>query len=211
MADDRVERILDAAYVCFTRHGVRRTTMDDIAAAAEMSRPAVYQYVQNKQDAFRRLAVRIFDRAVVEARTAASTDGPLAERLHDVLSVKLEMGLQLRADSPHAEELLGVGAQLSGDLFANFEAVLGELAAGTITAAVERGDIALAGVGARDVAEIAVALAKGVEADLGDSEVARRRLHQGIELLVAGATVAASAGAESNPTGGEIAVHDAGA
>ena len=29
--EERVGAILDAAYVCFTRHGVRRTTMDDIA------------------------------------------------------------------------------------------------------------------------------------------------------------------------------------
>ncbi len=56
MSAERVERILDAAYVCFTRHGVRRTTIDDIARQSGMSRGAVYQCVRNKQEAFRLLA-----------------------------------------------------------------------------------------------------------------------------------------------------------
>jgi TetR/AcrR family transcriptional regulator len=51
-----VDQILDAAYECLNRHGVLKTTMDDIAKAAGMSRPAVYQYVRNKEDVFRRLA-----------------------------------------------------------------------------------------------------------------------------------------------------------
>ncbi len=59
MADDRLDQILDAAYASFTRHGVKRTTMDDIASAAGMSRPSVYQYVRGKDDAFRRLAQRL--------------------------------------------------------------------------------------------------------------------------------------------------------
>ena len=56
----QLDRILDAAYACFTRHGVRRTTMDDLAREAGMSRPAVYRYVQNKEDAYRRLAGRLY-------------------------------------------------------------------------------------------------------------------------------------------------------
>jgi TetR/AcrR family transcriptional regulator len=52
MSVDRMRAILDAAYRCFARHGARRTTMDDIAAEAGLSRPAVYQYVRNKDDVF---------------------------------------------------------------------------------------------------------------------------------------------------------------
>jgi AcrR family transcriptional regulator len=32
LSSDRLSEALDGAYVCFTRHGFRRTTMDDIAA-----------------------------------------------------------------------------------------------------------------------------------------------------------------------------------
>ena len=99
MSDDRVTKILDAAYVSFTRHGIRRTTMDDIAAAAEMSRPSVYQYVRNKDDAFRRLAERMFTGALTQARAAARDEGPLAQRLFGACAVKLALTQRIWQDS----------------------------------------------------------------------------------------------------------------
>jgi AcrR family transcriptional regulator len=186
MSDDRIERILDAAYACFARHGVRRTTMDDISAAAEMSRPAVYQYVRNKDDAFRRLATRLFDTALAQAHAAASTGGPLAERLHRMLAVKLELTLQLWQDSPHAAELLDAGARLSGALVERFTAQLRELVTTTVSAAAERGEVSLRGTSAAEVADIALALTRGLEADVTDPDQPRRHLHHGIHLLIAG-------------------------
>lgn len=187
MSDDRVERILDAAYACFARHGVRRTTMDDIAAAAEMSRPAVYQYVRNKDDAFRRLATRLFDTALRRARAAASAgDGSLAERVHRVLAVKLELTLQLWHDSPHAAELLDAGARLSGALVEQFTAQLRQLVAATVSAAAERGEVSLAGTSAAEVADIALALTRGLESGVTDPDQPRRHLHRGIHLLITG-------------------------
>ena len=191
---DRVDRILDAAYACFAKHGVRRTTMDDIAAAAQMSRPAVYQYVRNKDDAFRRLALRLFDGARAQARAAAAADGPLTDRLYAVLATKLELTLQLWRDSPHAAELLDAGARLSGDLVERFSDEMRELATATVAAAASRGEVTLGGpagtsaadTSAAEIAEIALALTRGLEADPGEPELPRRRLRRGIELLVAG-------------------------
>jgi TetR/AcrR family transcriptional regulator len=186
VSDERVERILDAAYACFTRHGIRRTTMDDIAAAADMSRPAVYQYVRNKDDAFRRLAARLFDDCLVAAREGADTDGPLAERLHRILAVKLELTLRLAADSPHAAELLDAGARLSGELVASFESAVRELVAGAVTEAAGRGEIVLRAVTAADLAQIVLAMVHGLEKDLTDPDVPRARLRQALDLLTAG-------------------------
>jgi AcrR family transcriptional regulator len=41
-------RIFKAAMSCFSRYGLRRTTMDDVAAAAGVSRKTVYNYFTNK-------------------------------------------------------------------------------------------------------------------------------------------------------------------
>ena len=49
------DEVLAAAYTCFTRNGLRRTTMGDIACEAGMSCPAVGTHVRNKDDAFRRV------------------------------------------------------------------------------------------------------------------------------------------------------------
>jgi TetR/AcrR family transcriptional regulator len=186
MPDEPIDRILDAAYACFARHGVRRTTMDDIAAAAEMSRPAVYQYVRNKDDAFRRLATRLFDGALAQARAAAAGEGPLPERLHHVLAAKLELTLKLWRDTPHAPELLDAGTRLSGDLVDEFTTAVRELLTTAIAKAHAAGDIDLTGTDAAEIANIVLALTYGVENDLTDPQRVRRHLRLGIELLVAG-------------------------
>ncbi|MDQ3733087.1 MAG: TetR/AcrR family transcriptional regulator [Actinomycetota bacterium] len=186
MSDDRLERILDAAYACFARHGVRRTTMDDIAVAAEMSRAAVYQHVHNKDDAFRRLTTRIFDGALASANAAAAREAPLTERVHDVLSAKVELVLQLVTDSPHAEELLGTGSRLTSDLYDGFAASMHELIARTVSEAQDRGEAKLVDIEPDEVADLALALTKGLELDLSDPDLVRRRLRQGVRLLVGG-------------------------
>ncbi|GAB3086790.1 TetR/AcrR family transcriptional regulator [Micromonospora schwarzwaldensis] len=178
MSNDRLETILTAAYACFTRHGMRRTTMDDIAAAAGMSRPAVYQYVRNKDDAYRRLAERLFADSLDRARRVAATPGALTDRLHDVLAAKLELTLTLHRDSPHATELLDASGKLTGDLVEAYTAELTDLVADTLADA--------AGPRARAVADVLVALTRGLEADLTDPDLPRQRLRDGVALLVAG-------------------------
>ncbi|MFG2166342.1 TetR/AcrR family transcriptional regulator [Micromonospora chersina] len=179
MSNDRLETILTAAYECFTRHGMRRTTMDDIAAAAGMSRPAVYQYVRNKDDAYRRLAERLFDGSLAQARRAAATPGAdLARRLHDVLAAKLELTLRLHRESRHATELLDTSTKLTGDLVEAYTRELTDVVAGALADA--------AGPRARAVADVLVALTRGLEADLTDPDLPRRRLRDGVALIVAG-------------------------
>ncbi len=193
MSDARLEQILDAAYACFARHGVRRTTMDDIAVAAEMSRAAVYQHVRNKDDAFRRLTTRIFDSALAEAKAAAASEVLLAERLHGVLGVKLELVLQLMADSPHAEELLGAGSRMTADLYDAYDQNMRQLAAEVVADARDREEVTLVDIEPVEVAELGIALTKGLEGNLIDAAAARRRLRQGIGLLAGGLTRASAA------------------
>jgi AcrR family transcriptional regulator len=44
------QAIMRAAVECFERFGVRRATMDDIAATAKVARKTVYNYFQNKSE-----------------------------------------------------------------------------------------------------------------------------------------------------------------
>src|SRR5688572_20160205 len=48
--DTTRERIIDAAEECFGRFGVAKTTVEDIAAAAKLSRATVYRAVTGGRD-----------------------------------------------------------------------------------------------------------------------------------------------------------------
>jgi AcrR family transcriptional regulator len=182
MSAQRQERVLDAAFECFLRHGLRKTTMEDIAAAAGMSRPAVYQYVRSKDDAFRRLTGRIFERALDRAREAAAEPGTLAQRLDRILAVRLAVSQRLFAESPHALELRARTADQ--DLL--YLSQLADLLAATITDAAAEADLALGAENAREIAGLTLALARGLESDASDPDRRRDRLRNGVALLVAG-------------------------
>lgn len=62
--------LLVAAFDAFARFGYRRTTMSDVAAAAGMSRPAVYLRVANKEELLRQVATAVLD-ASLDRATAA--------------------------------------------------------------------------------------------------------------------------------------------
>ncbi len=187
MTEARIDQILDAAYVCFTRFGMRRTTMDDIAAEAGMSRPAVYQYVRNKDDTYRRLAERLFDRALAAARDRATAEGGFGERLTAVLDSKLELTLRLWRDSPHAAELLAGSARLPSELVEGYTTAMTTVITDLIADAAKAGEIAL-DLAPADAAEVLVAFVRGLEADPVDPDRSRAMLRHGVALLTVGLT-----------------------
>lgn len=171
--------VLSAAYSCFTRYGVRRTTMDDIAQAAGMSRPAVYQHVRNKEDAFHQLVAAMLTSTVQEAGAAATSVDALEDKLSAVLLTKLALVQRVWRDAPaHAAELLAVDARMSADLLADYDREMLALLRGL---AADRLGPALAD----ELSHLLLALTRGLEADL---PTAAARVRVGVDLLVAGAT-----------------------
>ena len=63
-------RILDAALAEFSTRGYSRTSMADIAATAEMSRPALYLHFRNKEEIFRAALEALLERTFETARAA---------------------------------------------------------------------------------------------------------------------------------------------
>lgn len=68
-AQETQSRIMAAAVIAFGQYGYKKTTMQDIADEAGLSRPAVYQYYKNKGAVFNALLIEVFTQAKAAALT----------------------------------------------------------------------------------------------------------------------------------------------
>ncbi|WP_257314109.1 TetR/AcrR family transcriptional regulator [Geothrix fuzhouensis] len=68
MGNEKKARVLEAAESVFLRFGYRRTTMGDLAAAAGMSRPALYLVFCNKEEVFEAVLRAFTARTLAEVR-----------------------------------------------------------------------------------------------------------------------------------------------
>ncbi|MFW6349181.1 MAG: TetR family transcriptional regulator [Thiohalospira sp.] len=75
-AEATARRILDAAETVFCEKGVAATTLHDIAAAAGVTRGAIYGHFRNKEDLFNRMHERVHLPIEALATEAASDDEP---------------------------------------------------------------------------------------------------------------------------------------
>ena len=128
---DRQDAILDAAFGAFATYGYRRTSMDDIARGAGLSRTALYLHYRNKEDIFRSLAARYFDEALRDMTAALHLPGQTLEQaLRAAFIAKDGKFMEAVLSTPHGEELMDAGFAVTGDLVAAGEArmvaVLGE-------------------------------------------------------------------------------------
>jgi TetR/AcrR family transcriptional regulator, cholesterol catabolism regulator len=77
-ADEQRQRILAAAVVVFSRRGYRATSMNDVAAAVDLSKPALYHYWRTKQDLLVQIYESVLDESLVRARSiVAAAPSPL--------------------------------------------------------------------------------------------------------------------------------------
>jgi AcrR family transcriptional regulator len=83
--DDARERILAAAERCIGRHGIRKTTMDDVASEVGLSRPSVYRYFAARDDLLLELISRHGRALLDRAHKTISRQGSLADQIVESL------------------------------------------------------------------------------------------------------------------------------
>ncbi len=113
-----------AAIEEFSSRGIAGTSMANIAAAAGMSRPALYQYFTNKNDIFASAFVALFEDRVDVALQALAEPGSVAEQV-DALLQRFDGDLwELLNATAHADELMSAK---SGDVAIAVKAVVDRL------------------------------------------------------------------------------------
>ncbi len=176
--NEKRTRILQAAQSLFIRYGVKRTSIDEVARAADIAKGTLYLYYDSKEMLFAEVAKNICADILAEANKAAAMPVPLAERLVGILDSEIGVLHRLVEHSPHVRELTETKEALASAAFATLDQDIKQL----ITTLISEENIALQGA-----AEMFLAAAVGTIAN-GDSEARlyRSRLKAIVDVLILG-------------------------
>lgn len=181
--DARRARVLESALRTFARRGYRRTSVDEVADEARISRPGLYLWFGSKQRLLQAAVEHALATDVGEAeRVLGEEHEPLRDRL--LVAFDLWAGKYTGALATDLEGLLAQDATLLGDVPSTYRARFG--------AAVER---AVAPVALSDrpssgrpdaaaVADVLLALAAGTKQQAADRADFATRFRLGLDLLL---------------------------
>jgi AcrR family transcriptional regulator len=118
------DRILDAAMTVFRRHGFRRSSIEQAAEAASLTRQALYHHFDSKEALFRAVVERVYQNALVAETAAAEAKekagGGLADLLVAQITARLTYLVASFDGSPHVEELFSEHLGQSRDLYQKY-------------------------------------------------------------------------------------------
>lgn len=112
---EKEQRVISAAKAVFLKYGYRRVTMNDLAQASGMSRPALYLVFPKKEDVFCGV-VREMAREISEevGRGLESIKSPI-EKLRFVCEIWMVRPFDWVNESPEAKEIYESSHEFAGD------------------------------------------------------------------------------------------------
>ncbi len=182
--DPRQAAILNSAFQAFAAYGFRKTSMDDIAKGAGMSRPAVYLHYKNKQDIVRKLTELHYSDKISAVARALQGAGTIPEVVDKAIQAQTD-GMATILASPHGVEMLDATKSMSDDIVEQGEAELTRLYAEWLTQEHAAGRVGLPN-GPDEMAKTITATLKGIKLTTSGAREFEDRIAQVSALIGAG-------------------------
>jgi AcrR family transcriptional regulator len=177
----RKSAILVAARPVFVRYGYRKTSMDDVAKAAEVSRQGLYVHFASKEDLFREMIHQAISLHLHEARVALSDEArPIDQRLIAAISEWFGNREKLGEDS----DLVQAGMQIAGAIIRDYHQQLHAEICGAIEKSELMSFYGARGISATDIATTLMATCRGISGT-GSHETFLARVSVAIGILTA--------------------------
>jgi AcrR family transcriptional regulator len=168
---ERRRAILDAALACFIQFGYAKTSLDDIARRASLSRPLLYRKYRNKEDIFGAVYDDVFEARYPIVEQVLAARGSRRDKLSRIYEVLCVETWALVMDAPMAREFYDACMQVIPEIHAKHERKLLELTRKVL--------------GSRDIAEVFLLAVDGLVVDLPSVAVLRKRLRVLIDRFAA--------------------------
>ena len=129
------QRIMDSAMAVVLRYGFQRTTMDDVAKEAGISRPALYLLFKNKTEIYRALAESVMGEALQRAETALSANGGIEERVFAAVKTGILDPTEFLMATAHGAELIDMKHNMAAEVIQDWRAKKASMIAGALEGA----------------------------------------------------------------------------
>jgi AcrR family transcriptional regulator len=177
-SDARRRTLLDAAVSVFTRYGYRKTSMEDVARAAGVSRQGLYLLFSNKEELFRRALEHSLSSQLGAALDVLTRGSDLEQRL--IAACDEWSGRFVGALGADAADLMCAGSSLAGGTLEAYEARFEEALAGALAESPLSRFWHNAGITSAEAARALHATARGLK----HSCATRQEFRKGITVAV---------------------------
>ena len=180
MLSDKEKRILEAAYGVFFRYGFTRTTMGDLAAAAGLSRPALYLVYPGKAEVFAAVVQWFIESTLATMHEGLDRSWPLERQLLHVLEFAVARPFETVRTYPDAADLLSLDHTMPAieASFVKLRDYLAELLRAPVAASA-------LGVTAEELARALMAAMRGFKLVAADGADLRRLIALHVSMTVA--------------------------
>jgi AcrR family transcriptional regulator len=185
--DSRQKAILNSAFQAFATYGFRKTSMDDIARGAGMSRPAVYLHFKNKEAIVSKLTEVYYTEKSTAVAEVLASSGSVPDVLTRAIQAQTE-GMTVILASPHGLEMLDNTKSMAADVISEGEAKLAGLYADWLTQQAQAGRVRLL-TEAAETGRTITATLKGLKLIGAGAEVYEQQVEQIAALIGAGLEV----------------------
>lgn len=183
-ADPRQKSLLEASLSVFLRYGFRKTSMEEVARAAHISRQGLYLHFKAKEDLFRATVQYFLHRTLDAARVQlADHKRPLPERLLGAFDAV--MGRFVGIVGSDAEDLAAASSALVGNLISEHEHSFVEQLAKTMRSEGVVAAYKPTGLTAKQLAETLYATARGLKHSARTQSEFGERMAVAIRMLCA--------------------------
>ena len=195
----------------FRRHGFRRSSIEQAADEAGLTRQALYHHFSSKEALFRAALERLYEQALTAETAAARTAEEAGASLADILIAEIgaRLGTLFAAleGSPHLEELFSEHLAQARDLYQTYAVRFGAEVAATIARVCRARRLKLAtGISVEELArcvEMAIHGTKSAYPAMQPADAFMKQLAVMLRMLIAGA-IAPQAGPMAKKSKREI-------
>jgi AcrR family transcriptional regulator len=183
----RQAAILAAAVKVFFQFGYRKTSMEDVAAAAQVSRQTLYLQFHDKERLFRAALEYVTEQMLVSIKSlAANKKGTVEQKLMGVFEVLCEDSLALSSQVNIAELVVVARSQMES-IVSRFEADVLSVIADILTQAGTATRWERHGISAQELALHLLDTSAGVKSATGNLSDYKQRMALAIRIIVKGA------------------------